>query len=217
MWRWFCPLETRLRVFDLIDLTELWTISPLWILIVGKFMRFFLDKIGQVYQFKLMIILFSFPSLVFLSLISLNGPLSISKNIMSPKIGGNCCQLIYRLTFFSKSENISVIVSEIPSITSLKYFYLPRTGHLNNIETFCTWNFLLLNRFVQRTSKLITVAQKSMKLWLAPDKRILWDVIGMSWHWTSIFLVEKDVKILWKCHDVLMEINRICIQKRHSP
>ena len=34
-------------------------------------------------------------------------------------------------------------------------------------------------------------------------------------HILTSFLVEKDVKILWKCHDILMEFNRIFMRKRH--
>ena len=35
-------------------------------------------------------------------------------------------------------------------------------------------------------------------------------------HLLASFLVEKDVKILWKCHDLLMEFNRIFMRKRHE-
>ena len=34
-------------------------------------------------------------------------------------------------------------------------------------------------------------------------------------HRLTSFLVEKDVKMLWKCHDILMEFNRIFMRKRH--
>ena len=34
-------------------------------------------------------------------------------------------------------------------------------------------------------------------------------------HLLTSFLVEKDVKILWKCHDILMEFNRIFMRKTH--
>ena len=34
-------------------------------------------------------------------------------------------------------------------------------------------------------------------------------------HLLTSFLVEKDVNILWKCHDILMEFNRTFMRKRH--
>ena len=35
-------------------------------------------------------------------------------------------------------------------------------------------------------------------------------------HLLTSFLVGKDVKILWKCHDILMDFNRIFMRKSHS-
>ena len=34
-------------------------------------------------------------------------------------------------------------------------------------------------------------------------------------HLLTSCLVEKDVKILWECHDILMQFDRIFIRKRH--
>ena len=34
-------------------------------------------------------------------------------------------------------------------------------------------------------------------------------------HLSTSFLIENDVKILWKCHDIWMEFNRIFMRKRH--
>ena len=34
-------------------------------------------------------------------------------------------------------------------------------------------------------------------------------------HLLTSFLVEKDVKMLWKCHDILIELRRIFMRKRH--
>ena len=71
--------------------------------------------------------------------------------------------------------------------------------------------------FFHETLQLLLLKQKK-KIW----STLIIESYGMSlechdtWcHLLTSFLVEKDVKILWKCHDILMEFNRIFMRKRH--
>ena len=65
-----------------------------------------------------------------------------------------------------------------------------------------------------------SISRRILRLRLKPS--LIIKSYGMSlechdtWcHLLTSSLVKKDVKILWKCHDIFMEFNRIFMRKRH--